>query len=127
MPNSAAGGLAGTSDKYMVPCSSVGRVDGGQCLKVRWFHHGNNTCIEVFCYHFLNLTPFCPSREARQFFTNIYSLKYPIMQKKSFIEDEEVKMILRQNWFRCRSRHCVSNGHLPFGGPHCQTMQRNVM
>jgi hypothetical protein len=41
-----------------------------------------------------------PRREARQFFhEDIYSLKYPIMQKKSFIEDEEVKMILRQLGF----------------------------
>ena len=29
----------------------------------------------------------------------IYSLKYPIMQKKSFIDDEEIKMIFRQIGF----------------------------
>ena len=40
-------------------------------------------------------------REARQIFTKTFfiSLKYPIMQKKSFIEDEEGKMILRQIGF----------------------------
>ena len=54
-----------------------------------------------FKFWFFTYNPFIlPSREARQFFNaDIYSLKYPIMQKKSFIEDEEVKMILRQLGF----------------------------
>ena len=42
----------------------------------------------------------CPAvRLGSFFYEDIYSLKYPIMQKKSFIDDEEVKMILRQIGF----------------------------
>lgn len=55
--------------------------------------------LSFLLLHFL-FDSILPSREARQFFhEDIYSLKYPIMQKKSFIEDEEVKMILRQLGF----------------------------
>ena len=63
--------------------------------------HGNNTRIKSFVITFLEFDSILPSREARQFFTktSFISLKYPIMQKKSFIEDEEVKMILRQLGF----------------------------
>ena len=63
-------------------------------------HPRQQYLYEDFRYHNFNFDSILPSREARQFFhEDIYSLKYPIMQKKSFIEDEEVKMIFRQIGF----------------------------
>ena len=90
---------------FILPCSSVGRasheVAGHQCLKVGGSNPPTATILvlNLLLLHYLS-DFILPSREARQFFNaDIYSLKYPIMQKKSFIEDEEGKMIFRQIGF----------------------------
>ena len=64
------------------------------------------TYLTVFNFGFITYPLSCPavrlgSFSRRHLFTkkDIYSLKYPIMQKKSFIDDEEVKMIFRQIGF----------------------------
>jgi hypothetical protein len=55
---------------------------------------------EDFRYHNFNFDSILPRREARQFLTkNLFTKISYNMQKKSFIDDEEVKMILRQLGF----------------------------
>ena len=63
--------------------------------------HGNDfTYLTVLNFDFFTFLEL-PSREARQFFLrrHLFTKISYHMQKKSFIEDEEVKMIFRQIGF----------------------------
>ena len=64
-------------------------------------HPRQQYLYEDFRYHNFNFDSILPRREARQFFTQTFidtKISYN-MQKKSFIDDEEVKMIFRQIGF----------------------------